>query len=212
MRVRRLSDDFRAARVEMPLRWFNRNYVGTHFGGSLYSMTDPFLMIMLIRNLGPDYIVWDKSASIESVAPGRGTMVAEFAVDDAMLDALRAATASGEKHLPWFDIDVRDLDGSVVARVRKQVYVRRKDAAKGRVFLKNTDRLPRLGTWLRARLARDRGRSTRLLARRPDAECPRAHEPPREWLFDVTVRGAIQYERAEGDTGVVQRDSLNPFF
>lgn len=128
VRVRHLADDFRTARVEMPLRWYNRNYVGSHFGGSLFSMTDPFLMIMLIRNLGPEYLVWDKAASIEFVAPGRGTMVAEFRLDEALLDELRTATATGEKHLPWFDIEVRSSDGTLVARVRKQVYVRRKDA------------------------------------------------------------------------------------
>lgn len=128
VRVRRLADDFRSARVEMPLRWYNRNYVGTHFGGSLFSMTDPFLMIMIIRNLGRDYLVWDKAATIEYVAPGRGTMVAEFHLDEAVLEELRTATAGGEKHLRWFDVDVRDGGGAVVARVRKQVYVRRKDA------------------------------------------------------------------------------------
>ena len=128
VRVRHLADDFRTARVEMPLRWYNRNYVGTHFGGSLFSMTDPFLMIMIMRNLGPDYLVWDKAASIEFVAPGRGTMVAEFRLDEALLDGLRAATATGQRHLRWFDVEVRSGDGTLVARVRKQVYVRRKDA------------------------------------------------------------------------------------
>lgn len=126
VRVRHLSDDFRSARVEMPLRFYNRNYVGTHFGGSLYSMVDPFLMIMVIRNLGSDYLVWDKSATIEFVAPGRGTMVAEFLLDEQRLDEMRAATADGGKSLPWFDIEVKDQTGTVVARVRKQLYVRRK--------------------------------------------------------------------------------------
>jgi acyl-coenzyme A thioesterase PaaI-like protein len=129
VRVRRLDDDYRYARVEMPLRWFNRNYVGTHFGGSLFSMTDPFLMIMLMRNLGPDYLVWNKAASIEFVAPGRGTMVTEFRIDEPMLDLARAATARGDKYLPWFDADVRDGTGAVVARVRHQLYIRRKSGS-----------------------------------------------------------------------------------
>jgi len=128
VRVRHLADDYRSARVEMPLRWYNRNYVGTHFGGSLFSMTDPFLMLMLMRNLGNGYRVWDKAASIEFVTPGRGTMVAEFAIDEPLLASIRDATASGEKYLPWFDIEVRDVDGGLIARVRKQIYVRRKDA------------------------------------------------------------------------------------
>jgi acyl-coenzyme A thioesterase PaaI-like protein len=127
VRVVRFDDDSRFARVEMPLRWYNRNYVGTHFGGSLYAMVDPFLMIMLIRNLGPDYLVWDKAGSIEFVTPGRGTVWAEFRVTDEILSEIRARTADGTKYLPWFDVEVRDPQGEVVARVRKQLYVRRKD-------------------------------------------------------------------------------------
>jgi acyl-coenzyme A thioesterase PaaI-like protein len=125
VRVAHISDDWRHVRVEMPLRWYNRNYVGTHFGGSLFAMTDPFLMIMAIRNLGPDYLVWDKAAQIEFVAPGRGTMIAEFRLDEADLGAMRARTADGSQYLPWFEVDVRAPDGSIVARVRKQLYVRR---------------------------------------------------------------------------------------
>ncbi len=79
----------------MPLRWYNRNYVGSHFGGSLLSMVDPFLMIMLMHNLGRDYVVWDKAGSIEFVAPGRGTVWAEFQVTDAMLADIRAQTQGG---------------------------------------------------------------------------------------------------------------------
>jgi acyl-coenzyme A thioesterase PaaI-like protein len=71
IRVRSFADDFREAVVELKMGRFNRNYVGTHFGGSLYAMTDPFFMIMLLHNLGGDYLVWDKSGSIEYVAPGR---------------------------------------------------------------------------------------------------------------------------------------------
>jgi acyl-coenzyme A thioesterase PaaI-like protein len=126
VRVTALAHDFRYARVEMPLRWYNRNYVGTHFGGSLYSMVDPFLMIMLMRNLGPDYVVWDQAGSIEFVAPGTGTVWAEFRVSDTELDELRAATVNGDKALPSYDVEIKALDGSVVARVHKRLYVRLK--------------------------------------------------------------------------------------
>jgi acyl-coenzyme A thioesterase PaaI-like protein len=126
IRVRSLSDDFREARVELRLGWFNRNYVGTHYGGSLYSMTDPFYMIMLLHNLGPDYLVWDKSGSIEYLAPGRGTVSARFALTEARLAQIRAQAAGGEKVLPEFEIDVVDEAGTVVAKVRKTLYVRLK--------------------------------------------------------------------------------------
>lgn len=126
IRVAEIARDWRRVRVRMPLRWFNRNYVGTHFGGSLYAMTDPFLMIMAIQNLGPDFVVWDKAATIEFVAPGRGTVTAEFRLDEADLERMRQETTGGRKYLPWFDVEVRGEDGTLVARVRKQLYVRRK--------------------------------------------------------------------------------------
>ena len=135
IRVTDIAPDWSRARVELRARWYNRNYVGTHFGGSLFAMTDPFWMILLIRRLGPGYRVWDRAAEIEFVRPGRGTVVAEFVLDEATVDDIRAATAGGDKHLRWFETTVTDAQGEVVARVRKQVYVRRArdpQAAEGR--------------------------------------------------------------------------------
>ncbi len=132
IRVTRLSPDWREARVELRMRPWNRNYVGTHFGGSLFAMTDPFWMILVKERLGRDYIVWDRAAQIEFVKPGKGTVAAEFRLDDAVLDDLRDRAAGGGKVLHWFDTDIVDAAGEVVARVRKQVYVRRKrDRATG---------------------------------------------------------------------------------
>ena len=70
IRVRHIAPDFRSVTVDIRLRWSNRNYVGTHFGASLYAMADPFLMLMLLHNLGDEYRVWDKSGSIEYIATG----------------------------------------------------------------------------------------------------------------------------------------------
>jgi acyl-coenzyme A thioesterase PaaI-like protein len=126
IRVTRVADDWSSARVELRERWFNRNYVGTHFGGSLFAMCDPFWMILLMRRLGRGYTVWDRAATIDFVKPGRGTVVAEFVLDATAVEAIRAATAGGDKHLHWFETTVRDADGDAVAVVRKQVYVRRR--------------------------------------------------------------------------------------
>jgi acyl-coenzyme A thioesterase PaaI-like protein len=126
IRVRSMSEDFRDAVVELKLGRLNRNAVGTHFGGSLYAMTDPFFAIMLMRNLGSDYLVWDKSASIEYVAPGRGTVSAHFTLPEERVAEIRAQAAGGEKVLPQFTVDVKDEQGGMVARVYKTLYVRLK--------------------------------------------------------------------------------------
>ena len=130
IRVREISPDFRHVRVAMGLSWYNRNYVRTQFGGSLYSMTDPFYMLMLMNLLGPDYIVWDKAASIDFVSPGKGAVFAEFKVDDALLADVRTRTADGEKYLPELTVEVRDSAGTLVATVHKTLYVRLKPRAR----------------------------------------------------------------------------------
>lgn len=126
IRVLEISPDYRYARVRMRLRPWNRNYVGTHFGGSLFAMTDPFWMLLLFHQIGRDHVVWDQAGEIEFVAPGRGTVYAEFRLTDEHVEQVLEQTAAGEKALVWFDTDVVGEDGSVIARVRKQVYARRK--------------------------------------------------------------------------------------
>ena len=125
IRITKFSEDFRYVKVELRSRWYNKNYVGTHFGGSLFAMTDPFWMIMMLRNLGPGYVVWDKAGEIEFVAPGRSAVTAEFRLDPQEVAQVKAAADAGEKVLRWFAVDVVGADGAVVARVRKQLYVRR---------------------------------------------------------------------------------------
>ena len=126
IRVLEIGEDWRSARVRLRMHAWNRNYVGSHFGGSLFAMCDPFWMLLALHALGPDYIVWDKAGEIEFVKPGKGTVEAVFDLDERALDELRVAAANGEKALRWFGNTVTDAEGAVVARVRKQLYVRRK--------------------------------------------------------------------------------------
>lgn len=129
IRVTRIDEDWREVEVEMRLGRLNRNYVGTHFGGSLFAMTDPFYMLMLVHRLGRDYVVWDKAATIDYVSPGRGTVRARFRLDDDRLAEIRAATAEGAKALPVFRCEVTDTQGGLVATVDRTLYVRRRRAA-----------------------------------------------------------------------------------
>ncbi len=120
------SADASAVTVEMPLTVYNRNFVGTHFGGSLYAMCDPFFMLILIERLGPGYVVWDKAASIEFLRPGRGKVRATFHVPEERVEEIRREVNGAGKVLPEFEVTVFGDDGEPVARVRKTLYVRRK--------------------------------------------------------------------------------------
>jgi len=126
VRVTRISEDFRDVEVEMPLRFYNRNYVGTHFGGSLYSMCDPFYMLMLINILGPGYLVWDKAASIRFRKPGKGVMKAAFHLSEGQIADIRAAAETQPKVEPQFQVLIKDAEGNVVAEIDKLLYVKKK--------------------------------------------------------------------------------------
>ena len=127
--VTHIAEDASEVRVEMPLTDSNVNLVGTHFGGSLYSMVDPHLMILLIQRLGPDYVVWDMEANIKFRKPGLGTVHATIRVTDEEVEAIRSATANGDKHLPQWTLAVLDEQDEVIATVLKTLYVRRKREA-----------------------------------------------------------------------------------
>jgi|CZKD01.1.fsa_nt_gi hypothetical protein len=127
IRIKHIAPDMKAVDVEMKLRWWNANYVGTHFGGSLFAMTDPFYMLMLMANLGRDYIVWDKAASIRYRKPGKGTVRAEFRLTDTQLDDIRDKLKTLPKYEPTFQVEVKDESGEVVAAVEKLIHVRKKD-------------------------------------------------------------------------------------
>ncbi|WP_132147275.1 DUF4442 domain-containing protein [Luteibacter rhizovicinus] len=126
IRVQSISDDWSDLRVVLRLRPWNRNYVRSQFGGNLFAMTDPFWMLLAMHQLGNDYFVWDKAGAIEFVAPGREDVYAHFVLSHATVDELRAEAAGGEKVLRWFDVDVTTKSGEVIAKVRKQLYVRLK--------------------------------------------------------------------------------------
>ena len=127
--VKTVSRDYRFVRVEMKKRWYNQNYVKTHFGGSLYAMVDPFFMLMLIPILGKEYVVWDQAASIDFIKPGMGTVSAEFLITDAMIKDILEKTSQGEKYLPQYPVEILDNDGGVVAMVTKKLYIRKKRAS-----------------------------------------------------------------------------------
>jgi acyl-coenzyme A thioesterase PaaI-like protein len=131
IRVTRVAEDLTCIEVEMPLNRLNQNFVGTQFGGSLYAMCDPFFMMIAYLKLGPDYVVWDKSASIRFVRPGRGRVRARFEIPPERLQAIRADADANGRTTPEFDAEVLDDAGEVVARVHKVLSVRRKSGGGG---------------------------------------------------------------------------------
>ena len=124
--VTHIAEDASEIRVEMPLTEQNLNLVGTHFGGSLYAMVDPHLMILLMQRLGPDYVVWDKEAHRGGRESGAGRERPAGRGSDEGLGGSRAATANGDKCRQQWTLEGLDEGDEVVATVLKTLYVRRK--------------------------------------------------------------------------------------
>ena len=127
IRVDSMSADFFEVKVSMKLKFWNRNYVNTHYGGSLYSMTDPFYMLMLIQILGPDYIIWDKSASIRFKKPGKGTVKAVFKLTPDQIESYKNELLDKDKIEPKLLVTIVDENNDVVAVVEKLLYIKKKN-------------------------------------------------------------------------------------
>ncbi|WP_038951511.1 DUF4442 domain-containing protein [Aeromicrobium massiliense] len=125
VRVEQIAEDWTSVDVRLRVRGLQRNAVGTAFGGTLFAMSDPFLMMMAMNQLGRAYVVWDKQAAIEYVKPGLGTIRGHFELPTDTVEEMRVATKDGDKHLRWFEDVLTDDAGDVVARLRRQLYVRR---------------------------------------------------------------------------------------
>lgn len=127
-RLTYIGADWREVRLRLSLSWRTRNYVGTLFGGSMYGALDPVYMVMLLKTLGPDYVVWDKAATIQFRRPGRGTLYASFYLTDAVLAAIREAVAEHGK-VEWrFTTELTDAAGEVHASCEKLLSIRHRAA------------------------------------------------------------------------------------
>jgi acyl-coenzyme A thioesterase PaaI-like protein len=125
-RLRYIAPDWSEIRLDLPLSWRTRNYVGTIFGGSIYAAVDPIYMLMLMRRLGPDFIVWDKAATILFKKPGRETLRARFEIGDEELSAIRTALESQRSVDRTYTVELTDTLGTVCAAVEKIIYIRKR--------------------------------------------------------------------------------------
>jgi len=126
VKLQKMSKDYRHALVSMRLTFYNKNYVGVQFGGSLYAMVDPWYMLMLMKNLGHEYIVWDKSAVIHFRSPGKGRVSAEFRLHDLEINEIKRNLETQNKLDYTFHVEIKDDAGKLIADVQKVIYIRKK--------------------------------------------------------------------------------------
>ncbi|TGM47244.1 DUF4442 domain-containing protein [Leptospira biflexa] len=133
IRITQIATDLSFFQVEMKLKFYNKNYVGVHFGGSLYSMCDPFFMLILLEQLGSDFIVWDKVGSMNFVKPGQGKVTATFSIPEEKIQKIREEIETKRKGEFLFTTNVYDEENEIVATLEKTIYIRKR----GRLPIQN---------------------------------------------------------------------------
>ncbi|CAM3131338.1 DUF4442 domain-containing protein [Moritella viscosa] len=127
IRIDELSADYLRCSVSLKFRWWNKNANRTQYGGSMFSMTDPIYPLMFMGILGKEYVVWDKAAEIEYIAPGKERLLAEFELSPQQIADIRDATKTGRKIFPQFDVLIKDANGTEVAKIKRTLYIRKKE-------------------------------------------------------------------------------------
>lgn len=128
IKVKNISKNLLSLDVEMNLKWYNTNFVGTHFGGSLFSMTDPFYMLILIKKLGSNYVIWDKASKIEFLKPGKGKVTAHFEFTSNEIEEIKKTADQQNKYIFNKDVYIIDSNSEVIAKIEKTLYVKKKNS------------------------------------------------------------------------------------
>lgn len=119
IRIDKRTSDFKEVNARLKLRFWNANYVGTQYGGSIFSLADPFYMVMWMKNLGRGYSVWDKGATIRYLKPGKSDLFAHFEITDEEIKAMREKLDHEIKAEWKITVFIYDKDGNLIAEVDK---------------------------------------------------------------------------------------------
>jgi acyl-coenzyme A thioesterase PaaI-like protein len=122
-RIAYISDDYHEIHIKLPLNWATKNYVGTIFGGSMFAAIDPIYMVMLIKILGNDYLIWDKSANIKFKRPGRETLFATFIITPVEISEIKTELETAKSIDKVFKIELKNKAGKIHCIIEKTIYI-----------------------------------------------------------------------------------------
>lgn len=135
------SGDNAEVHLRLKLNVWTYNYVGTIFGGSMFAACDPFYMVMLLRTLGRDYVVWDKSASIRFRKPARKPLYTVLKLTPEVIDEIKKKTLEHGHCTQLFVIQWLDAAGALHAEVERHCYIAGKEFYRKRKGLSQSPKL-----------------------------------------------------------------------
>ena len=123
-RITEVSADLHHVVVKLPISYRNRNYVGSIFGGSMFSAVDPVPMVQLMNLLGDGYVVWDKSAQIQFKVPAKEDLYADFSYSEEELnDIVANVNKHQETHIEKLTKLTDETRSQVFCEVNKTIYI-----------------------------------------------------------------------------------------
>lgn len=125
-KVTYLAADYKEIRLKLPLSWRTRNYVGTIFGGSMFASTDVLYFLLVLNNLGKNYIVWDKASCIRFKNPGKGTLYTKAVLSDEEIEIIKTELLNTDKIDRVYFLDLIDETGDICASIEKTIHIQNK--------------------------------------------------------------------------------------
>ncbi len=125
VKVIELDDEWRRARIRLPLNAVSANAAGNMFGGYQASLADPVPALACLR-LFPGYRVATKRLELDFLRIGNSDLVLHFDFPDDMRETIRRELDEKQRATPCFTMNYIRADGRVCTRVRNTVAIRPK--------------------------------------------------------------------------------------
>jgi hypothetical protein len=127
-----VSEDLHKVKIKISLNYKNKNYMGTMFGGSMLSATDPIYMIQLLQILGDDYVVWDKATNIRFKKPANQHSYALFAFTSDEIIQIKEDVATKNEIDLLKTLTIESNSNQIFAVVEKTIYISTKSFYKAK--------------------------------------------------------------------------------
>jgi hypothetical protein len=132
-RIIYVSENLQEVVIKIPLNYKNRNYVGSIYGGSMLSATDPIYMTQLMNILGNDFVVWDKATTVRYKRPAREQVFAKFIFSDEEIIQIKNEIILKNEIDLIKKVNIVNKSDEVFAEVTKTIYISQKSYYKQKV-------------------------------------------------------------------------------
>jgi len=123
VKVEQLDDDWRHARLRLPLNAFNRNPGGGMYGGAIANLADP-IAALACNHVFPGHQLWTRSMQLDYRREGRSDLFLHFDFDPVVEQKIRDELSERGRATPVFEYGFYDKDDQLCVKVTNTVAIR----------------------------------------------------------------------------------------